>query len=136
MEPGASPPTDDDASERAALGYLIWPLAALDVLRESPNATIWSRLHARQALVFGILALGAYVIVLALPLVLTALIPAVSTGATIVIYAIGMVADVIALVALFVLAFRAYARAKRGQLFGIPVVTTIVDRYFPVRGIR
>jgi len=115
---------------------LIWPLAALDVLREAPNATIWSRLHARQALVFGIVALAGYAIVLALPLAVTSVVPAISTGATIAIYGVGLVVDVVVLIALFGLAARYYTRAKRGSLFGIPLVTTIVDRFFPVRGVH
>ncbi|MGB8267826.1 MAG: hypothetical protein WCE44_15995 [Candidatus Velthaea sp.] len=91
-------------------------------------------MHARQALVFGILALVGYVIVLTLPLAITTLIPAISTGATIAVYGVGMVADIAGLVALFMLAFRYYARARRGELFPVPYVTPIVDRFFPVHG--
>jgi len=115
---------------------LIWPLAALDVLREAPNATIWSRLHARQAFVFGIVALIGYAVVLALPLMVTSLVPAISTGATIAIYGVGLAIDVVLLCVLFGLAARYYTLAKRGSLFGIPVVTTIVDRFFRVRGVH
>jgi hypothetical protein len=32
------------------------------------------------------------------------------------------------------LAFRYYARARRGELFPVPYVTPIVDRFFPVHG--
>jgi len=92
-------------------------------------------LHARQAFVFGIVALMGYAIVLALPLAITSVIPAISTGATIAVYGVGLVVDVVALVVLFGLAFRYYARARRGSLFGIPLVTTIVDRFFRVRGV-
>ncbi len=105
-------------------------------MRESPNATIWSRLHARQAFVFGIVAVVGYALVLALPLAVTSLIPAISTGATIVIYGIGLAVDAVALVLLFGLALSYYGRAKRGALFGIPFVTTIVDRFFRVRGVH
>ncbi len=115
---------------------MIWPLAALDVLREDPNATIWSRLHARQAFVFGIVALLGYAAVLALPLLVTSLIPAISTGATIAIYGVGLAVDVVGLFALFGYAARCYARAKRGALFSIPLVTAIVDRFFRVRGVH
>jgi hypothetical protein len=93
-------------------------------------------LHARQAFVFGIVALIGYVIVLALPLVVTSLIPMISTGATIAVYGVGLVVDVVALVVLFGVAFRYYALARRGALFGIPLVTTIVDRFFRVRGVH
>jgi len=105
-------------------------------LREAPNATIWSRLHARQGFVFGIVALLGYAIVLALPLIVTTSIPGISTGATIAIYGVGLIVDVVALVALVGLAFRYYALARRGALFGIPLVTTIVDRIFRVRGVH
>ncbi len=93
-------------------------------------------MHARQAFVFGIVALIGYVIVLALPLVVTSLIPMISTGATIAVYGVGLVVDVVALVVLFGVAFRYYALARRGALFGIPLVTTIVDRFFRVRGVH
>ncbi len=85
---------------------------------------------------FGIVAVVGYAIVLALPLVITTLIPAISTGATIVIYGVGLAVDVVALFMLFGLAFRYYALARRGSLFGIPLVTTIVDRFFRVRGVH
>gem|GEM_PF-5713284 len=93
-------------------------------------------MHARQAFVFGIVALVGYALVLALPLAITTVIPAVSTGATIAVYGVGLVVDVVALVVLFGLAVRYYALARRGSLFAIPLVTTIVDRFFRVRGVH
>ena len=44
MNDGADP----DLRQRAANAYVVWPLAVLDVFREPPDATAWSRLHTRQ----------------------------------------------------------------------------------------
>ncbi|MFN2459847.1 MAG: hypothetical protein ABR591_04030 [Candidatus Velthaea sp.] len=108
----------------------MWPLAAADVLRESDNATIWSRLHARQALVFGILATVGYLVLLALPLAVVIAVPGVSTGATVGVYVAGLLLDLAGAVFLFAVGVRAYGRAARGELFELPLVTPIVDRFF------
>ncbi len=81
-------------------------------------------------------SLIGYALVLALPLLITSLVPSISTGTTITIYAIGLVVDAIVLALLFALGVRFYGRAKRGGLFAIPLVTPIVDRLLPVRGVR
>ena len=79
--------------QRAANAYVVWPLAALDLFREPPDATAWSRLHTRQAFVYGIAATLAYLVLLALPLLIVIPCPDVSTAAVVWIYALGILAD-------------------------------------------
>ncbi len=117
---------------RAATAYAVWPLAVLELLRERPGATAWSRLHARQAFVFGIVASAAYLVLLALPLLLIVVIPplAASTTAVVVVYVIGLFADIVGAFALFVLAMTFRERTLRGEVFAIPFVTPLTDRVF------
>jgi uncharacterized membrane protein len=112
----------------------VWPLAAVALVRELPDASRWTRIHTRQALTFGLIASIGYVIVLALPL-LSELISgfAVTTGTTVWIYAVGMVLDLVVFVVLTVLAFSYAARAGRGELFTIPLISGIADRVFTIR---
>jgi uncharacterized membrane protein len=123
-----------DLKQRAANAYVVWPLAVLDLFREPPDATAWSRLHTRQAFVFGVAASLGYVLLLALPLILMLLIPplASSTTAIVVIYAIGLLADIVGAFTLLGLALSARERALRGDLFAIPYVTPIADRLFRI----
>lgn len=103
------------------------------MVREGGDETIWSRLHARQAFIFGFLASFALLVVLALPLLTVILIPTISAAATITVYTVGLIGDVIAGAALILIAVRYSARAARGELFAIPLVTPIVDRCFRLR---
>lgn len=123
---------DLEIRQRAANAYVVWPLAVLDLFREPPESTAWSRLHTRQAFVYGIAATLAYLVLLALPLILTVLIPplAGSTTAIVVIYSLGLVADLVGALVLFALSMRYRERALRGQLFAIPYVTPVADRVF------
>lgn len=107
----------------------MWPLAIVDVFREPDDATDWSRLHARQAVVFGIFAGIAYVILLAVPLIAVVAIPELSTTAIVWLYAVALLVDVAAAIALAGLAFWYRARAVRGELFAIPLVTPVADRF-------
>lgn len=127
MTDGSAP---HETHRRAANAYAIWPLAVSDLFREPPDATAWSRLHTRQAFVFGVSATLAYLIVLALPLVLVIVLPSVSTGIVVWLYALGLLADVVAAVWLIRLALRYRALALRGDLFAIPYVTPLADRLF------
>jgi hypothetical protein len=125
----------DDETElrrRAGNAYLVWPLAALELFRESPGSTAWSRLHIRQAFVYGIVATVAYIVLLALPLLLIVIIPplAASTLGVVIVYAIGLLADIVGAFVLFGLAMTFRERALRGQLFAIPVITPVTDRVF------
>jgi uncharacterized membrane protein len=110
----------------------VWPLALADIVRESNDSSIWARLHARQALVFGLLASVAFVIVLALPLLAVIAVSSISAGATIAVYCVGLLADLVAGITWLVIGLRLAARAARGELFSIPLVTPIVDRWLPV----
>lgn len=108
-------------------------MAVANIVRDGDDATIWARLHARQALVLGIIASLAFFVVLAFPLVAVLALPAMSTGTTITVYTIGLAADVVVGVGFLSVALGYAARAGRGELFSIPLVTAIVDRWFPVK---
>ncbi len=127
----------DDAErseyDRAATGYLVWPVALLALAREPATASIWTRVHNRQAVMYGVIVSIAYVALLAVPLAIVIGVPSISTGATVLVYAIGLIVDVVAFAAL-VGATVAYAsKASRGQLFSIPLVSAITDRIFRLR---
>jgi hypothetical protein len=127
-------PGDDELElrQRAANAYLVWPLAALELVRERPGATAWSRLHTRQAFVYGIVASVGYLALLALPLLLIVIVPplAASTTAVVVLYAIGLLADIVGAFVLFGLAMTFRERALRGEVFAIRIVTPVTDRVF------
>jgi uncharacterized membrane protein len=119
--------------ERASGAYVVWPLALAAVVREDPGASRWTRIHMRQALTFGLLASIGYVVILALPLLIVIADSSISTGGTVALYAAGLTVDVIAFIALVVLAFSFAARARRGELFTIPFISGIADRVFTIR---
>ena len=106
----------------------MWPLAVLDYVREPADATAWSRLHTRQALVFGVVATLGYLVVLALPFLIVLFWPAPSITQIVWLYGIGLVADIVAAMLLFGRSLGYRARALRGELFSIPFVTPIADR--------
>ena len=118
--------------QRASTAYLIWPLALAALVREQPEASRWTRIHTRQALTFGLAASITYVVVLGLPLLIVIAFSAISTGMTVGVYSAGLVLDLLAFIALTVLAFSYSARAGRGELFTIPVVSGIADRAFTI----
>ena len=123
---------DPDLQQRAANAYLVWPLAVLDVFREPPDATAWSRLHTRQALVYGILATLAYLVLLALPFLIYVAIPPLAGSLTAVVwvYALGLLADIVGAFVLMGLSLSYRERALRGDLFAIRFVTPVADRLF------
>ena len=123
-------PDGEDSKQRAAGAYVVWPLALLDLFREPADATAWSRLHTRQAFVYGFVASFAYLVLLALPLLIVAPIPGISTGAVVWIYALGLLADIVGAAFLIGLSLSYRARALRGELFAIPLVTPLADRLF------
>jgi uncharacterized membrane protein len=121
-----------ELEQRAANAYIVWPLAVLDLFSEPADATAWSRLHARQAFVYGIAATAAYLIVLAFPLLLIVAIPPLGGSITAVvwIYALGLLADLIGALVLLGLSLSYRERALKGELFAIPYVSPIADRLF------
>ena len=119
-----------DPARRAANAYAVWPLALLDLFREPPNATAWTRLHTRQAFVYGLVGTLAYLVVLALPLLIIIPLGTVSTTAVIWIYALGLLADVVVAIGLLSLTLSYRERALRGELFSIRYVTPLADRLF------
>jgi uncharacterized membrane protein len=123
---------DPEIQQRAANAYIVWPLAVLDLFREPPEATAWSRLHTRQALVYGVAATLAYLVLLALPLLILIAIPPIAGSMTAVvwIYALGLLADIVGAFVLMGLSLTYRERTLRGELFAIPVVTPIADRVF------
>jgi hypothetical protein len=112
------------------MAYIVWPLALFDVLRSLPEATAWSRLHSRQAFVFGLVATIAYVLLLAVPLLVVIAVPGIALGVVVWVYAVGLLADLIGAFTLFGLAMTYRERAARGELFAIPLITALVDRFF------
>jgi uncharacterized membrane protein len=120
--------SSSDLRERAASTYVVWPLAVLDLVRDRPDATDWSRVHVRQAFVFGLIAAFAYLVLLALPWLIVLAIPAIGLTAVVWVYAIGLLADLIGAFTLFGLAMTFRERTLRGDLFTIPLVTPIADR--------
>jgi hypothetical protein len=104
----------------------------LDVFREPADATAWSRLHTRQALVYGIVATLAYLVLLALPFIVYIVIPplAASLTAVVWIYALGLLADIVGAFVLMGLSLSYRERTLRGELFAIRFVTPIADRVF------
>ena len=123
---------DPELQQRAANAYVVWPLAVLDVFREPADATAWSRLHTRQALVYGIVATLAYLALLALPFLAYLAIPPLAGSLTAVvwIYALGLLADIVGAFVLMGLSLTYRERTLRGELFAIPFVTPIADRVF------
>lgn len=124
------PPNSDDHG-RAALGYLVWPVALFDFLR-SDDVSVWSRLHVRQATVLGVLGSLGFLIALTLPLLLIIAVPGLGTHATIVLYSIGLAIDLVVGASLLLLSVVYAARASKGELFAIPVVTRLCDRFMPI----
>jgi hypothetical protein len=123
---------DPELQQRAANAYIVWPLAVLDVFREPPDATAWSRLHTRQALVYGIVATLAYLVLLSLPFLIYVAIPplAGSLAAVVWVYALGLLADIVGAFVLMGLSLSYRERVLRGELFAIRFVTPIADRLF------
>jgi uncharacterized membrane protein len=119
--------------QHASSAYLVWPLALAALLREDPAASRWSRIHTRQALTFGLTATIGYVILLALPMLVVIGDAGISTGMTVIVYTAGLLLDAIGFVVLAYFAFSYAARAARGELFTIPVVSKIADRVFKTR---
>ena len=125
-----SQPSNDDHG-RAALGYLVWPVSLLDLVR-SEGETFWSRLHARQAAILGMLGTLLFLASLALPLILIVAWPGIGTRATILLYSVGIAVDLVVGVSLVLVSIAYASRASKGELFAIPVVTRLCDRFFPI----
>jgi hypothetical protein len=117
----------------ASNAYLVWPLALATLVREPPEASRWTRIHTRQALTFGLAGTVGYLVILALPLIVVIGDAGISTGATVGVYTAGLLLDAIAFIGLTVLAFSYAARAARGELFTIPLISTVADRVFTMR---
>jgi hypothetical protein len=97
---------------------------------------MWSRLHTRQALIFGLLATLAYGIVLTIPLLVVIAVPAISPEAIVRVYGAGLFIDALGALAVAALAVSLYRKARRGALFRIALVTPLVDRLLPLGGVR
>jgi uncharacterized membrane protein len=120
----------DDPHASSSSAYLVWPLALATLLRENPAASYWSRIHTRQALTFGLLTTIGYLVLLAVPMLIVIGDAGISTGTTVVVYGIGLTLDLLGFIAWAYFAFSYAARATRGELFAIPLVSQIADRLF------
>jgi hypothetical protein len=118
--------------QRASSAYLVWPLALAALVREPPAASRWTRIHTRQALAFGLTGSIGFLIVLALPMIVVIADYGISTGATVGIYTAGLLLDAIVFIMFTVFAFSYAARAARGELFTIPLVSALADRVFTI----
>lgn len=121
---GAAPA---DERRRAAAAYLLWPLALADAGGEAPISA-WLRVHLRQAAAFGIAATIAYLVLLALPLLVVVAVPGLTTSAVVWLYVAGLAADAAAAALWLGFALRCRRRALQGQLFAIPAVSALADR--------
>ncbi len=108
---------------------MLWPLAALEVIRGAPTASAWSAIHARQALVYGVFATIGFIALLVVPFTI-AFAPALGTGGTIVVYEIALPLDVLYVIVAIAIAVRCAARSQRGELFALPIVSPIADAVF------
>jgi len=70
---------------------------------------------------------------MALPLLVVIGDAGISTGMTVGLYTAGLLLDAIVFIVLAVLAFSYAARAGRGELFTIPIVSPLADRVFTIR---
>jgi uncharacterized membrane protein len=127
----SSPGTDLDEYSRAANAYLAWPLAVFELARRAPGS-LWYRAHLQQAALLGGLLTASFFALLSVPLFLVLLLggPALSSTATIRLYAVAMIADIVVLGISAFLIVGAALRASRGELFTIPLVTPLSRRLF------
>jgi len=119
--------------DRAASGYLAWPLSLLALARESPTASTWTRIHTRQAVMYGLVVGIGYLVLLAIPLLVVISDAGISTGATVAVYGVGLAIDLAVFVALIVVTLAYASKAARGELFSIPIVSALTDRVFRLR---
>ncbi len=91
-------------------------------------------MHARQALVYGVLTTVAFFVLLCIPPLISIGSASLDTHGTIVVYAIALPLDVAYALLAFGYAVRCAARANRSELFAIPFVSPIADRLFAKRG--
>jgi hypothetical protein len=105
-------------SHLVALAYLIWPVAIYERIAPRPQASAWYRFHIRQALGFG--GAAALWALLALVWPLLASLALQSLTATIAVYALAIVLDIVLVSLWFVLALRYSRRAAAGALFTVP----------------
>jgi len=103
------------------------------LVRADQDETNWTQIHARQALVLGLFWTVGYIVLLAIPLVVVIAIPGISGAATIAIYGVAIVVDLLVALLIVVIGVRYASKAARGQLFSIPLVTPIVDRWLRLK---
>lgn len=109
--------TDRAAAEngRAALAYLLWPVAAYDLYVVRAPSSAWYREQLFQALRFGLWSTLFGAVALLWPLVIALAVP--SVGVVILLYAVAIVIDLALLSAWLLAALRYAARARRGERF-------------------
>jgi len=115
-------PTPEER-QRAANAYACWLLALPELAASARPGSAWFRGHVRQAVLLGLIEALVLVIVLAAPAILIGVMLALrvplGTTATVWIYAVGFVADVVVFVLEVTLGFALAARAARGERFRI-----------------
>lgn len=98
-------------------------MALLERVAPRPEASGWFRFHMRQALGFGMLSSAIGLAAFIWPLVLSAILA--NVVATLWIYGVAMIVDLVLLVVWIVLALRYSQRAARGELFDVPWVARL-----------
>jgi hypothetical protein len=96
----------------------VWPLAIAERLSPRDDASHWYKFHLRQALWFGNALIAAWFVALLWPLLLSGMVA--NLTATLWIYGLALLLDLILLVAGLVAAVRYSRRAGRGAFFVIP----------------
>lgn len=102
---------------RASLGYLFWPAALYEHYLEREPASAWYRQQVRQALGFGIRAAIWGAGALLWPLVLSLLLG--NLTATVILYIIAIVIDIVLFAAWLKRALQYAKRASRGETFAL-----------------
>ena len=93
---------------------------------------MWYRAHLRQALVLGVLLTLGLVALLAIPLVVV-LARASDPTATIRVYGVALVIDVVAFLVAALIIAHAAQRAGRGEIVDLPFVRPLSERLFRTR---
>jgi uncharacterized membrane protein len=79
---------------------------------------------------YGLLVTVLFIVILALPLIVVIAAPTISPETTVTLYATGLVVDLVVFLTLTGLTFVYAAKASRGELFAIPIVSALADRIF------
>jgi len=121
-----APPTEEER-QRAATGYILWPVAVLDMI-QSRGASRWFELHIRQAAILGASLMTGFLLVMALPLIAVFALNGPSLSTVIAIYGVSFAVDAVFFVASLVYIVRLSIKASNGDHFEVPVIWSLIAR--------